>query len=261
MKHGVLRYVKKVDREQYSNFINLAKENICNTVYPMSIAEGFQSGDIYTDSAEYPTFALFWHVSGFAYLTGRPNDGDLEEIYKLMKNEDGTNLRRFVLELKDEVVRAYFQRKKDVEEHPRYRFRLQDKETLDEAVPEGYELREVDAGLLAKISGNIVPASFWRSEEEFLENGKGYCVMYGDEVVSVAFSAAVSSNQVDIGIETAQAHRNKGLAVIAAKKMVEYVKSIHKEPVWDCNVANVGSRRTAERVGFEIMAEHAFYKV
>ena len=43
--------------------------------------------------------------------------------------------------------------------------------------------------------------------------------------------------------------------------MVEYVKSIHKEPVWDCNVANVGSRRTAERVGFEILAEHAFYKV
>ena len=195
--------MKKVDREQYSNFINLAKENICNTVYPMSIAEGFQSGDIYTDCVEHPTFALFWHVSGFAYLTGRPNDEDLEEIYKLMKNEDGTNPRRFVLELKDEVVRAYFQKKADVEEHPRYRFRLQDKETLDEAVPEGYELREVDAGLLSKICGTIVPASFWRSEEEFLENGKGYCVMYGDEVASVAFSAAVSSNQVDIGIETA----------------------------------------------------------
>ncbi len=253
--------MQKVDKEQYSNFINLAKENICNTVYPMSIAEGFQSGDIYTDSVEYPTFALFWHVSGFAYLTGRPADEDLEEIYKLMKNEDGTNPRRFVLELKDEVVRAFFQEKADVEEHPRYRFRLQDKESSDEIIPDGYEVREVDAGFLAKISGNIVPASFWRSEEEFLENGKGYCVMYGDEVASVAFSAAVSSNQVDIGIETAQAHRNKGLAVIAAKKMVEYVKSIHKEPVWDCNVANVGSRRTAERVGFEIMAEHAFYKV
>ena len=253
--------MQKADREQYSKFINLAKENICNTVYPMSIAEGVQSGDIYTDCVEHPTFALFWHVSGFAYLTGRPNDEDLEEIYKLMKNEDGTNPRRFVLELKDEVVRAYFQKKADVEEHPRYRFRLQDKEILDEVVPDGYVVREVDAGLLAKISGTIVPASFWRSDKEFLKNGKGYCVMYGDEVASVAFSAAVSSNQVDIGIETAEAHRNKGLAVIAAKKMVEYVKSIHKEPVWDCNVANVGSRRTAERVGFEILAEHAFYKV
>ena len=76
----------------------------------------------------------------------------------------------------------------------------------------------------------------------------------------MAFSAAVSSRQVDIGIETAEAHRRKGLAAIAAKKMVSYVKSIHKEPVWDCDAKNTGSRRTAEKVGFQVIAEHAYYK-
>lgn len=253
--------MQKVDKEHYAKFIELARENTCNTVYPMSIAEGFQEGDIYTDCVEHPTFALFWHVSGFAYLTGRPADEYLGEMYKLMKNEDGTNSRRFVLELKDEKVRAYFQKKENVEEWPRYRFRLQDKETFEEEFPNGYEWREVDADLFSRISGNVVPASFWRSEKEFLENGKGYCIMYGHEVASVAFSAAVSSKQVDVGIETAEAHRRKGLAAIAAKKMVEYVKSIHKEPVWDCNVSNVGSRCTAEKMGFKIIAEHAFYKI
>lgn len=253
--------MQKADKERVSKFIELARENTCNTVYPMSIAEGFQDGDIFTDCVELPTFALFWHVSGFAYLTGRPADKHLDDIYRLMKNEDGTNPRRFVLGLKDEKVAAYFRRKESVEEHPRYRFHLQEKELSEDELPLGYELREVDAELLAKISGNIVPASFWRSDEDFLEKGKGYCVMYGDEVASVAFSAAISSEQVDIGIETAEAHRRKGLALIAAKKMVAYVKSIDKEPVWDCNVANEGSRRTAENVGFEIMAEHAFYKI
>jgi len=253
--------MQKVTKERYSKFIDLARENTCNTVYPMSIAEGFQDGDIFTDCVEQPTFAVFWHVSGFAYLTGRPDEEYLDDIYRLMKNEDGTNPRRFVLELKDEEVAAYFQKKENVEEHPRYRFRLQEKENLEEVLPDGYVLKEVDAELLSKISGNIVPASFWRSDADFLEKGKGYCVMYGDEVASVAFSAAISSEQVDIGIETSEAHRRKGLAVIAAKKMVAYVKSIHKEPVWDCNVANEGSRRTAENVGFEIMAEHAFYKM
>ena len=253
--------MQKADKEHYSKFIDLARENTCNTVYPMSIAEGFQDGDIFTDCIEQPTFALFWHVSGFAYLTGRPDDKYLDDIYRLMENKDGTNPRRFVLELKDEEVAAYFQKKENVEEHPRYRFRLQESVTLEEILPEGYELKEVDAKILSKISGNIVPASFWRSDADFLEKGKGYCVMYGDEVASVAFSAAISSEQVDIGIETAEAHRRKGLAVIAAKKMVAYVKSIHKEPVWDCNVANVGSRRTAENAGFKIVAEHAFYKI
>ncbi len=253
--------MQKVAKEQYSKFIDLARKNTCNTVYPMSIAEGFQDGDIYTDCVEKPTFALFWHVSGFAYLTGRPADKYLDDIYRLMENKDGTNPRRFVLELKDEEVAAYFQKKENVEEHPRYRFRLQGEILTDGVLPDGYELKEVDAKLLSKISGNIVPASFWRSDEEFLKKGKGYCIMYGDAVVSVAFSAAVSSKQVDIGIETAEAHRRKGLAVIAAKQMVAYVKSIHREPVWDCNVANVGSRCTAENAGFTIVAEHAFYKV
>ena len=264
----------KVEKEHYEKFIELAKANTCNTVYPMSVAEGFQQGDIFTDCMEHPIYALFWHVSGFAYLTGKPGEEDLKEIYDLMTNKSGTNPRRFVLELKDEEVAGYFQRKEDVKAHPRYRFRLEeklgnsgveckqeDKRFCEEMLPEGYELMEVDEVLLPQISGRIVPSSFWSSGEEFLKNGKGYCVIYDGEVAAVAFSAAVSSDQVDIGIETAEAHRRKGLAAIVAKKMVAYVKSIQKEPVWDCDVSNTGSRCTAEKVGFGIIAEHAYYKV
>lgn len=86
----------KVKKENYKEFIERARTNTCNTVYPMSIAEGFQEGDIFTDSLEEPAFALFWHVSGFAYLTGRPQEEYLEEIYELLRDKDGTNPRRFV---------------------------------------------------------------------------------------------------------------------------------------------------------------------
>lgn len=260
--------MQKVSKEYYSNFIQLASANLCNTVYPMSIAEGFQEGDIYTDDVVNPTYALFWHVSGFAYLTGMPGAADMDDIYALMKNEGEKNLRRFVLELKDKEAQAYFEGKEDVEKHPRYRFRLtvsEDKglecEASEDKIRPGYELKEVDAKLLSQISGRIVPSLFWSSAEEFLEKGKGYCLVCDGEVAAVAFSAAVSSRQVDIGIETKDAHRRKGLAAIAAKQMVSYVKSIGKEPVWDCDAVNTGSRATAEKVGFEVMAEHAYYKV
>ena len=268
--------MKKVDKEHYSKFVNLARENTCNTVYPMSIAEGFQLGEIYTDCVENPTFALFWHISGFAYLTGRPDEESLDAIYGLMQNRDGANTRRFVLELKDEEMAAYFQKKEDVERHPRYRFQLREmrensgisregvedeQDSFENILSDGYEIREVDAELLSKISGYVVPSLFWESEEAFLEKGKGYCIVYDGKVVSVAFSAAVSSEQVDIGIETVEGHRRKGLAAIVAKKMVTYVKSIHKEPVWDCIASNMGSKSTAEKIGFSIIGEHAFYKV
>ena len=176
-----------------------------------------------------------------------------------MKNESGQNPRRFVLEIKDEETARYFQDKENVEMHPRYRFRLKEIKP-EEKIPEGYELKEVDEKLLAKVKGRIVPSNFWSSAEEFLTQGKGYCLVQGDEVAAIAFSAAVSSQQVDIGIETREEHRRKGLAATAAKKMAAYVKSIGKEPVWDCDGVNAGSKATAEKVGFEVMAEHAYYK-
>jgi len=250
--------VQKVEKEQYSEFIELAKANTCNTVYPMSVAEGVQEGDIYTDDLQAPQYALFWHVSGFAYLTGQPAKEELDAIYALMKNESGNNPRRFVLELKDETVASYFQNKADVEAHPRYRFRLNELKP-EEEIPEGYELREVDETLLAGIKGRIVPSNFWSSAEDFLEKGKGYCFVKEGEVAAVAFSAAVSSMQVDIGIETQMQHRRKGLAALAAKKMAAYVRNIGKEPVWDCDAVNTGSKATAEKVGFEVMARHAYY--
>ena len=123
----------------------------------------------------------------------------------------------------------------------------------------GVELKEIDAEILPAISGRIVPASFWSSSKEFLGKGKGYCLLKDGEVAAVAFSAAVSHKQIDIGIETTEKYRRKGLAVVVAKEMVKYAVSIGKEPVWDCNVANEGSRKTAEKVGFQIVAEHSYF--
>ena len=251
--------MEKVKKENYFDFIEFAKLNTCNTVYPMAIAEGVQRGDIYTDSMKKRRYALFWHVCGFAYLSGNPMPEDLDEIYALMKNESGNNPRRFVLESKAEPVAGYFREKEDIEEHPRYGFRLRKLQPV-EKIPEGYELREIDEALLSRIEGRIVPLNFWNSSMEFLTKGKGYCLIKNGEVAAVSFSAAVSSKQIDIGIETNEAHRRKGLAVVVAKKMTEYVLSIGKEPVWDCDTANVGSRATAERVGFEVVSRYAYYK-
>lgn len=251
--------MKKVKEEHYSDFIELAGLNTCNTIYPMAIAEGVQRGDIYMDEAEDRRFALFWHESGFAYISGHPYPEDLDAVYALMKNESGNNPRRFVLETKDEPVAGYFREKEDIEMHPRYGLRLRELQPVGN-IPEGYELKEIDEGLLSRIEGRVVPLNFWSSAQEFLTRGRGYCLVKDDDVAAVAFSAAVSSRQIDIGIETKEAHRRKGLAVIAAKKMTEYILSIGKEPVWDCDAANAGSRATAESVGFEVVTQYAYFK-
>lgn len=251
----------RIEQNSYSNFIELATQNTCNTVYPMSIAEGLQSGDIYADSESNPKVALFLHNSGFAYLSGTPDKEFLDEVYELLAETIDKNNRRLRLETKDALVADYLRNREKLVEEPRYRFWLRedyaDFQRID--LPEGYEIREIDEYLFPRITGTVVPSLFWPDAADFLKKGKGFCVLFDGEIASVAFSAAVSSNQIDIGIHTSEKYRRQGLAAIAARKMIEYAISVNKHPVWDCNVSNTGSMLTAKKVGFDIIAEHSFF--
>ena len=74
--------------------------------------------------------------------------------------------------------------------------------------------------------------------------------MDGEKVIAVAFSAAVSSDEVDIGIETDESYRHQGLAKVLADKMCREIILQGKKPVWAHSVSNEGSKYTAESVGF-----------
>lgn len=40
-------------------------------VYPFSIMEGFQQGEVYVDNKDNPSVALIWHYCGFAHIVGK----------------------------------------------------------------------------------------------------------------------------------------------------------------------------------------------
>lgn len=66
----------------------------------------------------------------------------------------------------------------------------------------------------------------------------------------VAFSAAVSSDEVDIGVETDENYRHQGLAKALAKRMCQEILSMGKKPVWAHAASNEGSKHTALGAGF-----------
>ena len=74
--------------------------------------------------------------------------------------------------------------------------------------------------------------------------------MDGDRLVATAFSAAVSSDEVDVGVETDENYRHKGLAKALADIMCREIISIGKNPVWAHAISNEGSKHTALSVGF-----------
>lgn len=246
----------KLSLQQYPNLIEIANTHDCGSVYPLSVAEGIQEGDIYTNSVEDCEKVLFWVHSGFAYLSGNIDEYFLKDIYEFMMDRTRSNTKRFLLMTRNKNIQEYFRSKDDVMEEKRYLFRHSgSKGYMEFSLPDGYELKEIDNQLLKKISGEIVPSLFWNNENYFLEKGKGYCITCNNDIASWVFSAAVSTKEIDIGIETKPKYKQQGFGMIAANKMIQYTIEQAKEPVWACHYNNVASEKMAEKLGFIKVSE------
>ena len=203
----------RIPESKYEKYIALAGANKCNQVYPLSIAEGYQSGDIFADTMDPVNTALFWHYCGFAYLSGIVRTGFLDEVYEefFLKEQK----RRFLLITDDLTVIRFFSGKPEIETGCR-----------------------------------IIPSFSWESDERFLDKGFGYVAIEGNTIAGVAFSAAVSSAEADIGVETVEQYRNKGFATILADRMCREIRCQGKKPVWAHARQNTGSGKIALNCGF-----------
>lgn len=244
--------MKKIGTKDYKEYITWASKNTSNRIYPMSIAEGFQTGDIYVNDGDEVLAVFFWHYCGFGFISGTPSKSFLDEISRLKGD------RRLVIITNDESVYSYYQgRSYDIGERIEFEWRG-DNDPL--SVKEGFSIEPITSANISKIKGRIVPSFSWESPEQFLSNGFGYVAVKDGYICAVAFSA-VSSEEVDIGLETYEGYRNNGLAASLASKMCVHTISIGKRPVWSCASTNEGSIRTALKTGFVMIRENKMIKV
>lgn len=251
-----------IERKKYPDYINYAADNVCGKVYPLSVSQGFQYGDIFSNFTNGGGAVLFWHYCGFAYLAGKIDENFLEEVYGFMQNGNNNFLRRFILMTDNEKAEKFFGLKENVYMERRYLFEyIGDKYPEIQPMPYGYEIKEINSELLAEIHGGIIPLLFWENSEDFLKKGKGYCIMDGENISAWAFSAAVSGSEIDIGVETAENYRGRGFAAAAAKMMIKYAFDAGKSPVWACHCNNTASKKLAEKIGFVKVSECSIIKI
>ena len=239
--------MKKINENDYKAYSSWARENTANSVYPCSITEGFQSGEVYVNDGPDVEAVFFWHYCGFGYISGHATDDFLQDIYSEMIS--GRNGRRLVLITADDHVTAFFRDKNTVIES-RVEYAYPRHGECDVADEIEYRIEQITRENISKIEGRIIPSFSWESSEQFLKEGFGYIALDQERVCAVAFSAAVSSMEIDIGVETHEDYRRKGLAVILAGRMCQHIAAIGKKPVWACSTANKGSMSTALKCGF-----------
>ena len=229
---------------QHFSFLPWAERSASNRVYPLSIAEGLQSGTIFADLREAPTSVLFWHYCGFAYLSGAVSDDLLDEIASDICRQDR---RRMVLITDDDTV-ARWLRDHQYAVARRIEYEYGGSGGTSQ-MPLGIRIERIDGSNLPRITGRIVPAFSWE-EDRFLRSGFGYAAFEGDAFCGVAFSAAVSSSQVDIGVEVRADHQGRGIATALVHRMCREALALGKKPVWAHAERNLASMRTALRCEF-----------
>ena len=243
----------------YRKINNLLEHIRIEKVYPLSILEGIQKGEIFVDDDEIPTVALIWHYCGFANILGAYDERFIEETMKMMQDPPEGHSGRMALQaendcrLKDMILKT-----PKVVGYERFIFEFTGEKYIVTQT-QGTGLKEITADNYELMRGRIVPTFSWENKEEFIKNGFGYCLIRDGQMLACAFASGISKDYVDIGVETAEECRGKGYGKIVSAAMVKETLRRGKIPVWDCDTRNEASMKLACSVGFEISGTHPWY--
>jgi predicted acetyltransferase len=90
------------------------------------------------------------------------------------------------------------------------------------------------------------------SKDEYMKHGYGYAAVINHCIVSRALVTCCYQLNDNIGVDTLEDHRRKGLSSLLVSMTLEEAKKRGRHCVWDCMEDNIASARTAVKVGFEL---------
>ena len=129
-------------------------------------------------------------------------------------------------------------------------------------IPAGFTMRRVDAGLLAErlrhteyLVEEIHSES--HSVDDFLRNEFGYCVQHGDALVGWCLSEYNRPGRCELGIETLEGYRRRGIATLTASAVIEHALAQEITGIgWHCWASNTASIAVATKLGFEKVLDY-----
>ena len=229
-----------------------------------AIIEGNNTGRVFVDNTTSPKsgLVLLGNNDG-SFLIGDSTNNSFNSEWKNFILEDKSlGMEYFevagIHPLWDETILTIFN-EKPIQKWTQKVYKIKEESYVKEDCPkieEYYQTEKLTKDILT--SGEITNSKeirttileSWRSIDDFLQLGVGYCAIYNNEIVSICFSNFVAANKQCIHIETNEAHRGKQLAKKLAHLFVQECFLQHSLPYWDCTTTNIASVAVAESVGF-----------
>jgi RimJ/RimL family protein N-acetyltransferase len=255
-------------------FAELEAFNVCIG----GVFEGWNPGAIFVDDADAPRTAFMYTPEG-THLAGAVDNPTFRDAFPAFVTRtlfDAFDWRALYLILTPEWDAAaldYVGRDLLTDDRRYYECRdlAYDWRTN---LPEGFTVQRIDADLLARAAAmpEDAPSCWahirrwvcngWRSPDRFLRDGFGFVTLHDGAIVSWSLCDGRSADRCEIGIQTMPEYRRRGLAAVTAAATVEHALNTGFTVVgWHCDDNNIGSYRTAEKVGFTLQRRYQSHTV
>lgn len=219
-----------------------------------AVLAGVQSGYIFTDDPQQPTWAVVQERSdGTLYLGGTPSREIIATLVERLRPEN-------------DVVFGAPDGDPDFALFPAPEFETNDIDFWDRdpaidleqqlQVPEGLRLVRIDAELLPRCEWAEYLIDMFGGIEQALTGGLGYCLLDGDTIASEAFAGPLIEGTLEMGTITHEDYRRRGLAAIVCARTVLECERLGYVTWWSCSTKNLGSAAIARRLGYRQEQEY-----
>ena len=270
-----------LDDNTYYKLVEPLKKVTINNLFARTIVEKHLSGKVFVDDLIAPQTFYVVHPYGMSLLFGNPDNVKFNQLFKKYAfNEDKSRNKNEWMQVFpdnwDVKLKELFgvdlillsenstNEKNKVELNGRVNFKFNHEiyhVFKQNKIRSDFEIVRTDKEIFDNMKGSVVPMYFWNDAEHFCNHGVGFSLFYNGNLASTAYSSFIHDNYLEIGIETVEEYRGKGFAQFACSVLIDYCLQNNFEPVWSCRLANIGSCKLANKLGFETISVRTYYKL
>ncbi|MFW9851395.1 MAG: GNAT family N-acetyltransferase [Candidatus Thorarchaeota archaeon] len=259
-------------RERYKEIIHLFDKSRFISSFRSHLELISVSKEVFVDDIENPQSALVM-VNQMGFLGGKANNNTfnkaLFDYFFIEKKEEFIDLYNgsfFFYVESDDWINALYKVVPYPFAEDRYYYEIEElaNKNWREMIPEGYTIEPINYTLLDRnylknydwIMGVIEEA--WSPFEERLKEIRGFYLLKGnEEIVSWCTTEYLTlENDIEVNIATREEYQRKGFGLIVGSATAEYCLAKYKTVGWHCAKRNIGSIKTAEKIGFKRKFEY-----
>lgn len=250
----------KLEKDQYSIVKKLVDSAGYESVFAYSVIENNLPGQIHVDDIIDPKSALICSDHGKYLIAGDETNPNFNSSLNKFLSDKNNHIKFYDLyassekwikvlssSLNGQVVPLTFH----IYYHDKNNKELNIENNI--SLEHGLEVKQIDETIFEKIA-NEFDHSYkyhWTSSHEFCLKSFGFCVMKGDEVLSVAASTYTGNGYAEIDIQTRNDYYRKGLAYKLCSKFIEYCEKNKLTTLWVCDSGNEPSKSLVKKLGFK----------